>query len=68
MNLPEKTQSNSIAIHDKSHPDYVEPEYGWYQDEADFILNLGSMKKAAVIRISLKGNYFIGTSSYFPFP
>ena len=42
--------------------------YGWRQDNPhDLVLDLGSMKRAVVIRKSIANYWFISESSFFPF-
>lgn len=44
------------------------PFYGWFKMGCDAYCNLGQMKKAVVVRLSIsKQKYFIANSSYFPF-
>lgn len=45
------------------------PYYGWYRDGEDYILNMGTMTKAVVIRRMWRDStYFISEGSFFPFP
>lgn len=44
-------------------------EYGWKVQDNQAVLNLGTMKKAAIIYRSMNDHlFFIGHGSYFSFP
>lgn len=67
---PQKNHYESMVfgLEDIDYRNDSDVEFGWYKSGTSLILNLGVMKKAAVIRKNWRdGKYYIGESGFFYF-